>query len=146
MWKIGKMRKQTSNCSAIRERIFGSNGVLDRECAGHCVQCADCRRELAALLRAQQSSPQIPSELDRRILRAAEKSPFAPGYVRRILIPAAAGVLLCLTALPLLRSEAPVPARTWSDEAWEGTELKQQLALMDQSLRTEEFWTGGAGE
>ena len=139
------MRKQTSNCSAIRERIFGSNGVLDRECAGPCVQCADCRRELAALLRAQQQDWQIPPAVENAIFRetAAVRRRIFYG-VRHILIPAAAGFLLLLAAAPLLYESAPpaIPSRAWSDDNWEGTELKQQLALMDQSLLAEDFSAG----
>ena len=133
------------NCAGIRDEIFGSNGILSRECAEHCAHCSDCRRELAALLRGQQQDCQIPPAVERSIFReTASGRRWIFHGVRHILIPAAAGFLLLLTAVPLVYESAPpaIPSRAWSDEHWEGTELKQQLALMDQSLRSEESFAG----
>lgn len=141
-------------CEKIVRRIRESDGELDGELLVHCLECGNCRNELAALLAASDAGTfAVPGELDVSVTRACRN-----GRKRKIrhrmkysmICSGAAAALFCIS-LPLWHfSPAEPPLETGSYAIapdWDGggALLGELSDINTEITRTQEMLNPGGG-
>lgn len=136
-----------NQCRNTLRHIRESGGTLDRESVEHCLVCPACRRELLALLAAEDpGAPGVPAELDREVLahcrngRRFRRS----RELRRILgWTGGAAAAAALAASLVFSGSAPtggdVPPAV-ADSEWDGSALLARISDIGTELgKMEEF-------
>ncbi len=125
-------------CRKPDRRLRESAGTLDSEQVKHCLACPECRRELAALLAADDpGAPPVPERLDRTVFAACRNGRKRRDRYRaaRVFtwVGGAAAAAACSIVLGLHLTAAPEtpqepPGKYAFDPEWDGAELIAELA------------------
>lgn len=137
-------------CRKTIRRIHEGAGEFDRETLAHCLECASCRRELAAVVAAASpDAPRVPGRLDAPTLAACRdggKRRFR-FRVERVLVWSGAAAVLCLVAVNL-RVSAPAAVAPRVPE-WDAASLFGELSDIGTEIsRTQKLFAaeGNFGE